>query len=342
MNKLVLFFYLLPILGLTLLAQTKEIPQRSDSIVAIVNDEIITYGDLTRFLKVPLQEIEKSTAPRRQKELQKQQIMKLALRQMVDRKLTLQEAKKYNIQISEETIKEQIEKELKDRGEKLFDEGEVDLKELVKSRLSMQELFQQKAGYSQETKQRAAVDTYISPMEIKQYYKKNIKEFTKESKIKTRIITLFYSKNGGQTQTLEKAEAIVKQLREGADFSEMAKLHSDDPYAKEGGSWPRIEQEGKMTWTFFGKGEALYKEVEDIAFSMQQGEISDPIPLEEEPYCQIIKIEEMQVGGVIDFQEAQESIRQKLRYEKVIDSLSRMRNRLREKSFIWPADLFED
>ena len=62
----------------------------------------------------------------------------------------------------------------------------------------MQELFQQKAGYSQETKQRAAVDTYISPMEIKQYYKKNIKEFTKESKIKTRIITLFYSKTTRQ------------------------------------------------------------------------------------------------------------------------------------------------
>jgi len=320
----------------------QEAPPRSDSIVAIVNDEIITYGDLVKVIKVPLQEIEKMSATRRQKEVQKQHLMKLALRQMVDRQLTLQEAKKYNIEISKETIKEQVERELQDRGEGILDEGEVDLSELVRSRLTMQELFQKKAGYSTETQQRAAIDTFISPMEMRKYYTKHIKEFTKESKIKTRIITLFYSKNGGRTQTIQKADAIVKQLREGADFEEMAKLHSDDPYAKEGGSWPRVEKDGEVVWAFFGKGEALYKEVEDIVFSMKQGEISDPIPLEEEPYCQIIKVAELQEGSVIGFQEAQETIRTKLRYEKVIEGLSSMKFRLRENAFIWPTDLFED
>ncbi|HON45494.1 MAG TPA: hypothetical protein PLR86_09155, partial [Planctomycetota bacterium] len=68
----------------------------------------------------------------------------------------------------------------------------------------------------------------------------------------------------------------------------------------------------------------------------------DPIPLEEEPYCQIIKVAELQEGSVIGFQEAQETIRTKLRYEKVIEGLSSMKFRLRENAFIWPTDLFED
>ena len=143
---------------------------------------------------------------------------------------------------------------------------------------------------------------------------------------------------------MNKAEAIVKELREGADFAEMARLYSNDPYGKEGGTWPRIEKDGKVeaVWDFFGKGEALYEEVEDIAFLLKEGEISDPIPVDSQLYCQIVKVETIQKGGIVAFSEAQESIRQKLRYEKVISALTRIKDRLRQKAFIWPPDLFQE
>jgi len=188
---------------------------------------------------------------------------------------------------------------------------------------------------------RAVIDTFVPPMEVKYYYERNIAEFTKQNKIKTRFITLFYSRNGGREQTLAKADGIVKQLREGASFEEMAPLHSNGPYAKEGGTWPRIERDGAEVWDFFGKGEALHREVEDIAFSLKQGEISEPIPLDSEPWCHIVKIEAIQYGGVVPFEEAQEMIRIKLRNEKVLAALMQMRARLRERAFIWPPNLFE-
>ena len=321
-----------------LLAQEK----RSDSIVAIVNDEIITYGELVSKIKNSLQGIENSSLPANQKEFQKQQLMKVALKHLAEQKLVLQEAKRQNIKISDKSLQEQVDKELKEKGSQIPESEELDLSDLIHSRMVLQELFQKKSGYSKDEKRRAAIDTFVSPLEIRQYYEKNTREFSKESKIKTRIITLFYSKHGGRTQTLEKAQAIVKQLREGADFAEIAKLHSNDPYAQEGGTWPRREKAKEVVWDFFGKGEALYKEVDDIAFSMKKGDISDPIPLENEPYCQIIKIEDLQEGGMVPFSEAQDPIRQKIRYEKMVAALMAMKARLKERAFVWPSDLFDE
>ena len=167
--------------------------KRSDTIVAIVNDEIITYGELVSKIKESLRGIESSNLSRHHKELQKQRLLKIALRHLVDEKLTMQEAKRYNIKISEKTIKEQVEKELKGKG-KLAETGEVDVAELMRARLTLQELFEKKAGYSKEEKRRAIIDTFVAPMEIREFYQKNLLVFTKQSKIKTRIITLFYSK----------------------------------------------------------------------------------------------------------------------------------------------------
>jgi peptidyl-prolyl cis-trans isomerase C len=313
---------------------------KSDSIVAIINDEIITYGEVLNKIKESFAGIENSNLSREQKEAKKQELFKITLRRLVDEKLTLQEAKRYNIKVSEETIKEHIQKEFAKEG-KTIDMGEVDLTDLMRSRLTLQELFQKKSQYSREENRRATIDTYVAPSEIREFYKKNILQFTKENKIKTRIITLFYSKCGGREQCLAKAEALVKELRKGADFAEMARLYSHDPYAKEGGTWPRVEREEKAVWDFFGKGE-LYSEVDDIIFSINPGEISDPIPLDAQQYCHIVKVEEVQVGGVVPFAEVQDAIHQRLRNEKVIAAVTRMLYRLRQKAFLWPPNLFQD
>lgn len=316
--------------------------QRSDSIVAIVNDEVITYDEVMSKIKESVIGIEKSNLSERQKEMQKKEIFVMALRHMVDEKLTLQEAKRYNIKISEESIRQQIEKELAERGDKKSSLEEVDVTELVRNRLTLQELFQKKTGYSPEEKRRAAIDTYVSPQEMHEFYEKSIAQFTKPSKIKTRIITLFYSKCGGREQAIANAKAIVDQVREGADFAQLAKTHSHDPYAKEGGSWPRLTKGNDMVWDYFGKGEALYEEVEEIAFSLKSGEVSEPIPIDAQQYCQIVKIESVQAGGTVPFDQVQEAIQQKLRYEKVLAALARIRERLRQRAFIWPPQLFKE
>ena len=151
---------------------------------------------------------------------------------------------------------------------------------------------------------------------------------------------MYYFKNGGREQALAKAESIVKELRKGADFEELAKVYSNDPYAQDGGNWPRVKRGDEVVWDFIEKGEALHKEVEDIAFSLELNEVSDPIPLDN--FCQIVKVVAIQQGGEIPFMEVQENIRQKLRYQKIITALSRMREKLKQRSYIWPPNLFDE
>jgi peptidyl-prolyl cis-trans isomerase D len=62
----------------------------------------------------------------------------------------------------------------------------------------------------------------------------------------------------------EKAEGILQQLRDGADFSELAEEHSDDPGSAANG--------GELG--FFKHG-MMVPEFEDAAFSMEPGEISE-------------------------------------------------------------------
>lgn len=316
--------------------------RQNDTIVAIVNDEVITYGEVLKRVKDTLIEIEKSGLPKIQKEMQKKILFRQTIRVLIDEKLTLQEAKKYNIEVSEESIREQIKQEFTEKG-KTFDGAELDVTELVRNRLTLRQLFQKKTGYSKEEKIRAGIDTYVSPEEIREHYKKNIGKFSKPNNIKTRIITLFYSRLGGREKAITQGQAIIDQLKEGASFEELAKQYSHDTFASEGGTWPRVTNEDdEEVWDFYGKG-VLYEEVEEVAFQLKEGEFSQrPIPIDEARYCQIIQLVAIQPGEKITFAEAQESIRAELRYAKIVQSLNLMRFRLREKSFIWPPEIFAD
>lgn len=103
--------------------------------------------------------------------------------------------------------------------------------------------------------------------EIRQYYEAHEEEFDKGKEVKARHI-LFRVPQDADEETVEqirtKAEEVLQQIKEGADFAEMAREHSEDTASgQEGGDLG-----------FFTKG-MMVPEFEEAAFALSPGEVSD-------------------------------------------------------------------
>lgn len=68
-----------------------------------------------------------------------------------------------------------------------------------------------------------------------------------------------------QRRAQQRIESIYKDLQDGADFGQMARQYSQDEKS--------ASADGSMGW--YGRG-MMFKEIEDVAFGLQKGEMSRP------------------------------------------------------------------
>ncbi len=106
----------------------------------------------------------------------------------------------------------------------------------------------------------------VSDEEIQTAYDDYVASFSADETRNTRHILLSVGGDKKDAAQLEKANALVTQLRAGGDFAELAKENSDDPgSAANGGSLGEVER-GVMV-----------PEFEEATFAAEVGAISDPI-----------------------------------------------------------------
>jgi peptidyl-prolyl cis-trans isomerase C len=96
----------------------------------------------------------------------------------------------------------------------------------------------------------------VSDEEIKDYYEKHKDTFITEDMVKASHILV---------DSEEKAYEILEDITDGMSFEEAASQHSSCPSKQAGGALGE-----------FGRGQ-MVQEFEDVAFSMQKGEISAPV-----------------------------------------------------------------
>lgn len=162
----------------------------------------------------------------------------------------------------------------------------------------------------------------ISPEEVTRYYRQNQEQYRRSAQVNASHIlvkTPFPEADGKVDEKAveaarQKAESLLKQLKAGAKFEEMAKKHSDDPTnASKGGS---------LGW--FQRG-SMVPEFESVAFSLPKGQISD---LVKTSYgFHIIRVDDKREADVTPLAEVQDSIEQILRQEKAqaaTETLERM------------------
>ncbi len=162
--------------------------------------------------------------------------------------------------------------------------------------------------------------TTFSEADMERYYRRNLELFDVEEQVKASHILLRVAEDSDpDTVRMRRqlAQDIRQQLRDGADFAQMAKLHSDDTAsAVDGGNLG-----------YFGRG-MMVDEFEAAAFALRPGQISDVV--QTAFGFHIIKVDDYIAPGfkplveVIDTVKAGLTIERsrQLAYEKAMDAFN--------------------
>ncbi|MEW6261344.1 MAG: SurA N-terminal domain-containing protein, partial [Thermodesulfobacteriota bacterium] len=155
---------------------------------------------------------------------------------------------------------------------------------------------------------RYASQAQVSDEDVRDYYESKPAEFEKPKTVEARHILFRTAKDASDAdveKARQKALDVLKQAREGKDFAELARKHSEDPAKANGGYLGAFKKED-MVAPFSEK-----------AFSMQPGEISDPVRT---TYgWHIIKVEKVHEAHKQSLEEATAGIRSKLKQERAVD-----------------------
>lgn len=211
------------------------------------------------------------------------------LQSMITSELIDQEAKKANVTVTEKDIDAEIE-DLKAQfgGEAAFNAA------LSQSSMTVEDL---RAQMPMQVKLRKILEPQVTVTdeEIQEYYDTNKASFSEEEQVRASHILV---------KTKEEADEILKQLKEGADFAELAKEKSADTGSAENG--------GDLD--FFKRGD-MVAEFSDAAFSLKVGEISDAV--KSDYGYHIIKVTDHKDAKDYTLEEKKEEIRKTLVSQKV-------------------------
>ena len=157
---------------------------------------------------------------------------------------------------------------------------------------------QRKIRYVLLDREQARQRVVVPPTDVQRYYNDNIQQYQTPEQVRASHILL---ETAGKTDAdvKKRAEEILKQVKGGADFAELAKKESEDKGSKANG--------GDLD--YFGRGR-MVPEFEQAAFSMQPGQISDLV--KSQFGYHIIKVVDKKAGSTRPLEEVRAQIQQQL------------------------------
>jgi len=165
----------------------------------------------------------------------------------------------------------------------------------------------------------------VNDAAVQAYYDENPKEFetpeqAQASHILIKPVADANDPNEAKATAKAKAEQLLAQLKDGADFAELAQANSDCPSAAKGGDLG-----------LFGRSQ-MVKPFEEAAFGLQPGEMSDLV--ETKFGYHIIKVTDRKEARTRPFEEAKAEIFAKLTKQKKGQFAEEYLKSLKEKATI--------
>ncbi len=139
----------------------------------------------------------------------------------------------------------------------------------------------------------------VDEEELIAYYEDHRDEFLQDEQANARHILIRVAPDATEEERAEaevRASGVATIARQGADFAELAAIHSEDPGSKDDG--------GDLGW--FGRGR-MVEEFEDAVFSAKPGEIIGPV--KSQFGYHIIRVEAFRPEHQQPFEEVEEQVR---------------------------------
>lgn len=292
-----------------------------EEIVARVNNQIITRSEYQHEQQQLKDDCQHQDPPRPGQDCQ--QVEKDALRGLIDRELLLGKGKELEISADTEVIKrlDEMRKQMKlnslDDLEKAAAAQGIsfeDYKQNMRTEIITQQVIQREVGSHMN----------VSNDEIKKFYDDHKSELSRPEAVKLSEILLSTDQAGDDQEKLAavkaKAEDLVKQLRAGASFEDIAKKESQDPSGAQGGDLGVFER-GKLA-----------KQLEDLTFGMKKGDISDAIRTKQ-GYV-ILKVTDHQTAGIPPLSEIEPRVQEAIYMQKLQPALREYLKKLREDAYV--------
>ncbi len=163
----------------------------------------------------------------------------------------------------------------------------------------------------------------VTDADAKKFYDENIDKFKQGESIRASHILCGVdpkATDAEKKKAREKAEALLKEIKAGKDFAELAKNNSTCPSKAQGGDLG-----------FFGKGQ-MVPAFENAAFALKPGEVSNVV--ETQFGYHIIKVTDKKEAGVAKFDEVKNRIESYLKNTKIQKGVMDYVAKLKEKAKI--------
>lgn len=234
-----------------------------DYAIAIINDDVLTRSELEDRLQMIIKQLkEKKTKLPAMDVLQGQ-----ILEQLIMEKIQLQQAQKVGIRVSDEAVNKVLLNIAKSNGLSIEQFRDIMQKEGIDFE-DFRENIRNEIIIKQLRQRRVSSRVNVSPQEIDNYLisQKNRKGKDDEYNLGHILISLPEAANAEQIQKAkQKAEQVLNQLRNGADFQQMAVAVSGGQQALQG---------GQIGWRKAAQMPTLFS---DIVPEMEVGSYSDLI-----------------------------------------------------------------
>ena len=241
-----------------LLAAALSVHAQETRIAAVVNDDVISMGDLEARIRLVLVSSQLSDTPQ-----VRQRVGPQVLRSLIDEKLEMQEAKRYNVAVSDDEIQKAI-----GRLEQQNNMPKGGLQKYLEAHgiplSSLTDQITASIAWNRLVDNRLSQNVTVSDEEINDALAR-IKSNIGKPESRVEEIFLAVDNPSQEEQVRQLADRLTEQIRAGANFSSVAQQFSQSPTAAVGGD---------LGWLQPGEPAG---ELGQVAERLQPGELSPPI-----------------------------------------------------------------